>query len=68
LPAVATNTAGQKRSGFIFTTANTAGSEPIGNSVAESKLMMNRAGNPTEGNDNTLRTEAIKEASMSEPK
>ena len=64
-PAVATTTAGQKRSEFIFTTANTAGSEPMGSSVAESKLIMNSEGKPTEGNDKILKSAAIVEASMS---
>ena len=35
LPAVATSTAGQNRSGLSLTSPNTAGSEPIGSSVAE---------------------------------
>src|SRR5437764_8100978 len=59
LPSVATSTTGQNMAGFALTTANTAGSEPSGNRVAEMKLIRNTELSPTVGmarNFNSQRT------------
>ncbi|MNN98108.1 hypothetical protein D3C81_2174150 [compost metagenome] len=56
MPAVATSSAGQNRSIFDLTTANTAGSEPSGNRVAETKLMMKTESSPTSGAATVART------------
>ena len=50
LPRVATRITGQKSPLLALTTAKTAGSDPIGSQVADSRLMTNTEDSPTLGN------------------
>src|SRR5687768_10529043 len=59
LPAVATRIALQNRSGLSFSNPNSAGSEPIGNSVAEMNETMNSVLRPKRGSDNRASDDSI---------
>jgi hypothetical protein len=65
LPTVATKTAGQNNCGASFTNPNTAGSEPIGNSVADTSEITKTALSPTEGSANLASSQLIAESSVS---
>ncbi|KQV33858.1 hypothetical protein ASC93_25830 [Massilia sp. Root335] len=49
MPSVATRITGQNMAGLAFTTANTAGSEPSGSRVAETKAIRKTDVSPTVG-------------------
>ena len=59
LPAVATNTAGQNRSGLSWTKPKTAGSEPMGSSVADINATTNTVVRPTSGKAKVCRNDII---------
>src|ERR1700712_333354 len=59
LPTVATSSTGQNRSALALTTANTAGSEPIGINVAETRLTKNTEVSPTAGAESNARSHWI---------
>ncbi|EWS57340.1 hypothetical protein Y695_04850 [Hydrogenophaga sp. T4] len=59
LPAVATRMVGQNSSGLSLISANTAGSEPSGRSVAETNATRKTVLRPTSGKASVCSSETI---------